>query len=127
MRKRPIGVTLLALVFLWIGCGGTLFFPVIVFSGGFSQLWEHLASGWIQSPLLMKIASVFLTSIWFLFYVAYAFIGFGLWKLKDWARKSVVIICAAEIVIGAIVSSFFLRPAGTLFRFSSDACFHSAG
>lgn len=109
--KRPIGVTLFALVFLWIGCGGVLFFPIIAGAGAFTPLWDSLAGSAIHSRIWLKTTLILLCIVWYLSYVAYAIIGFGLWKLRDWARKSVIVI---NVVFGAaclLILPFLVRPA----------------
>jgi hypothetical protein len=108
-RKRPVGATLLAAAFLWIGCGGTLFFPIIVFFDG-TTMWRLIAGGLIHSEVMLRITSYLFLSTWFLFYVAYAFIGFGLWKLRNWARKALLVLSELFAIISVLVSLFFVRP-----------------
>jgi hypothetical protein len=112
-QKRPLGITLLALGFLWIGCIGTIIFPFIGFSGGATMLWRQLAAGTTYSEAGLRVISYLLNSIWFLLYVAYAVIGFGLWKLKNWGRQAVLGVWAFLAVISVLALPFFVRP-GTL-------------
>ncbi|MGD0902774.1 MAG: cytochrome c oxidase assembly factor Coa1 family protein [Terracidiphilus sp.] len=109
-RNRPIGVTLIALVFLWIGCCGTLFLPIIGLAGGLSSLWRLALGSTIHSEAWLNTISYLLDSVWFLLYVVYAVIGFGLWKLRNWARKSVLGISIVGIIAGLVVSLVFVRP-----------------
>jgi hypothetical protein len=109
-RKRPVGITLLALVFLWIGCFGTLAFPLIALSGGITMLFGTLISGWFTSEVLVRAISGLLALIWFLLYVLYAITGFGLWKLKRWGRQSAFIINTAGAGISAVTLPIFVRP-----------------
>lgn len=109
-RKRPLGVTLIALLFLWIGCFGTVAFPFIWLSGGTATLWDHFLSARIESAALVKVISYSLDAIWFSLYVVYAVVGFGLWKLKNWARQSVLAIIAIGICGGIVTSCVFVRP-----------------
>lgn len=118
--KRPIGVTLLSIVFLWIGVGGSLFLPFILQFGAGNDLWRLLLGPKIDSDMWVKAASYGLDGLWYLCYVAYAFIGFGLWKLKNWARKSVLAITALMVVAGLVASLVFVRPA--LLSFSVLGC-----
>ena len=108
--KRPIGVTLIALAFLWIGCCGTLFLPIIGLTGEMSALWRLSFGSIIHSEAWLKTISYVLDSVWFLLYVVYAVIGFGLWKLKNWARKSVLGIAILGVIGGLIASLVFVRP-----------------
>jgi hypothetical protein len=96
---------------LWIGCLGTLFFPIIVFSGGTTTLWRLIAGGVIHSESWLRITSYLFVSTWFLFYVAYAFIGFGLWKLRNWARKAILALTEFFAVVCVLVLPFLVRPA----------------
>ena len=109
-RKRPVGVTILALVYLWIGCFGTVFFPFIVAFGAFTKPWDHFAGGVIHSELWLRITFYTLLSVLYLFYVAYAVIGFGLWKLRSWARTSVFVINLIGAAAGLCVAAIFVRP-----------------
>jgi hypothetical protein len=108
--NRPIGVTLIAISFLWIGCFGALAFPFIALSGGTTLLWDHILGASISSAFWVRVVSSVLSGLWFLAYLAYAVIGFGLWKLKNWARRSVLVIIALGIVAGIVVSIIFVRP-----------------
>ena len=108
--KRPIGVTLTAIAFLWIGCGGSLFFPILALTGSLSDVWSLALGSVIHSQPWLQAISYVLNCIWFLFYVAYAIIGFGLWKLKNWARKSVLGIFFFVIVAAIVVALIFVRP-----------------
>jgi hypothetical protein len=108
--KRPIGVTLIALAFLWIGCCGTLFLPIIGLTGGLSEMWRLAFGSIIHSDTWLKTISYLLDSVWFLLYVVYAVIGFGLWKLKNWARKSILGITLFIAIGGLAVALVFVRP-----------------
>ena len=109
-QKRPIGVTLIALAFLWIGCCGSVFLPIIALMGGTSAMWRLAIGSMIHSEVWLKVIAHSLDCIWFALYAAYAVIGFGLWKLKNWARKSVLAIAAIGAVLGVIVVLVFVRP-----------------
>jgi hypothetical protein len=109
-RSRPIGVTLIALAFLWIWCCGTLFLPIISLAGGMSTFWRLSLGSMIHSEAWLSAISYVLDSVWFLLYVGYAIIGFGLWKLKNWARKSVLGITIFGVIAGLVVSLVLVRP-----------------
>lgn len=113
-RKRPLGITLLALMFLWIGCGGTLIFPIMIVTGGVGQMWDMLAPSLIHSHVLNLIASCLFSLIWFGAYVLYAFIGFGLWKLRKWALRAVTIVQWIGLVAGLIGATVVARFQPTL-------------
>ena len=109
-RGRPIGVILLGVIFLWIGVMGTLIFPIMAAFGGLSELWKFLAKGMISSPFWLRITGYVLNSIWFLLYVAYFIIGVGLFKLRNWARKSVVGLNGSCAVFCAMILPFLVKP-----------------
>ena len=109
-KKRPLGVTLIALIYLWIGCGGALFFPVIAFTGGTSGLWQIVAGNTIHSEAGLRISGYLFAMIWYSAYVAYAIAGFGLWKLRNWAREFVIGINLFFGSVGIIVALCFSRP-----------------
>jgi hypothetical protein len=109
-RKRPVGITLLALLFLWIGCFGSIALPIVIASGGATQTWDFLASPHIHSAKLLAIASYLFAFSWLALYVAYAFIGFGLWKLRDWARRAVIGISLFGLALGIVAEPVFVRP-----------------
>lgn len=107
-RKRPIGITLLAIVFLWIGCIGTLIFPIMGLVGGLGGLGELVLGHVVHSESLLHLLSILLGALWFGAYVLYAFIGFGLWKLRKWAWKAVVIvhwICVCGGALGGLITA----------------------
>lgn len=109
-RKRPIGITLLALSFLWIGCIGTVIFPIMVGFGGGLLFGRTIAANVIHSARALTIFATAFTVVFYLFYVAYAIIGFGLWKLRPWAYRAVVVLEALSILVGACVLPFFIKP-----------------
>lgn len=108
--KRPVGITLLSFVFLWIGSIGTLAFLLIALSGGMTKLLVSLVSGWFASELLTHIVSWFLAFVWFSLYVIFAITGFGLWRLKNWGRKSAFVINATGAGVSVIALPIFVRP-----------------
>jgi Cytochrome oxidase complex assembly protein 1 len=107
--RRPIGVTLIALMFLWIGCLGTLFFPIIGLTGATGELWRLILGSRIHSEGWFRTLSYLLDTVWFLLYIAYAVIGFGLWKLKNSARKAVLGLMALLTLGGLVVAVVFAK------------------
>jgi hypothetical protein len=101
-QQRPVGVMLLAAMFVWIGGFGTLVFPLFMLLGNFGFIWRGLFGAVIHSDTGIAILGDVLTGLWFLAYVAYLVIGIGLWKLKNRARKGVLVISALGIAGGLI-------------------------
>ena len=105
-QQRPVGVTLIALAFLWIGIGGAIVFPIIILTGGMDPMWRPELESIIRSSTQLKVLSRALDITLYAVYIAYAVIGFGLWKLRNWARKCVLGIC----LIGAL-AALMIPPA----------------
>jgi hypothetical protein len=112
--SRPIGITLLSLLFLWIGCIGTLFFPIMILAGGTGQLSNLLESGMIHSHVLSVTLTCVFAILWFGCYVLYAWIGFGLWKLRLAALKGTIVVHWFGIAMGLAASIVLLRYAPVL-------------
>jgi hypothetical protein len=96
-----LGITLLALPFLWIGCVGTLVFPFIMGPAGRS-IWDALSPALIHSRSLALAITVLVILVWFCGYVLYAFLGFGLWKLRSWALKVALVLNILGVVVGVV-------------------------
>jgi len=73
-------------------------------------MWPLALGSVIHSQPWLKAISYTLNCVLFLFYIAYAVIGFGLWKLKNWSRKSVIGIAIFGAIAAVIVSLVFVRP-----------------
>jgi hypothetical protein len=108
-RKRPVGITLLALAYLWIGLG-TIIFPILLYTGAVTDLWRHIAPDAIHSEVLLKFASYLFFFVLYACYVAYALIGFGLWKLRNWARKSAIAFNVFLVISTLPILLFRVRP-----------------
>lgn len=121
--KRPIFVTLLSCVFLWIGCLGSFFFPLFLFTGLAGTMWDQVSAGAGQSTTWIRFLAHFckypFLLAWFSAYLAYAFIGFGLWKLRNWARKAVIGISILGIVICPVAGPLFTRSTPIPLLFTS--------
>jgi hypothetical protein len=108
-RKRPVGITLLSLVFLWIGCIGPIAVALAGINADFAGLSGGLLDRWVQSPAMLHLVSVVPVILFLSFYLFYAFVGWGLWKLKNWARLSLLAISAIGIVWAIAFLALFSR------------------
>ncbi len=108
--KRPVGVTILALIYLWIGCGGTLFFPIIALTVGTSEISRLIAGDAIHSESVLRITGILFSSLWFLTYVAYAVLGFGLWKLRSYARTGVIALNTFFLAVAVVALPILAKP-----------------
>jgi len=82
----------------------------MLYSAGTANLFKALAGGAIHSALWLNVLITLAFSIGLLLYVAQAVAGFGLLKLRNWARLYVIVMF---VVLGAssfLVLPFFLRP-----------------
>lgn len=73
-------------------------------------MWNMIGPSFIHSHVLNLIASCLFSLTLFAAYVLYAFIGFGLWKLRKWALRAVSIVQWLGLVgglVGAIVVASF--------------------
>lgn len=102
-RKRPVGVTLIALAFLWIGIVGALFFPILWLTGGSYDLTITSSASTRFVPRVLEFSL-------YLIYLAYAVIGFGLWKLKNWARICVLAIAVIGFLAALVIGPVFKLP-----------------
>jgi hypothetical protein len=85
---RPIGVILLTLNYLLIGCFGTLFLPIFIWV--FPPAIHQLVSQVIHPPALSMLVTCVAVFIWVGGYVLYAAIGYGMFKLRLWSLKAAV-------------------------------------
>ncbi len=77
-------------------------------------MWDMIGPSFIHSHVLNRIASCLFSLIWFGTYVLYAFIGFGLWKLRKWSLRAVVIVQWLGIVAAVITAIAFAKAQGVL-------------
>jgi hypothetical protein len=104
-----MGITLLAIPFIWIGCMGTLIFPIMILAGVGRMFWDLLTPYLFHSKAFGLAVTTLLLMIWLGAYVLYAFLGFGLWKLRKWALKGSVIVHVFAIFLGLIAVIVLLK------------------
>jgi len=107
-QKRPTGVALITLAFLWIGIGGALVFSLLIVTGGAKDLCRLALGPITHSGSASTTASRAFDIALYVIYLACAVIGFGLQKLKNWARKCVLAISVIG-VIGALAVAFLVK------------------
>ena len=100
----------MALAFLWIGVCGAIFFPLIGGSGVFTTPWDAYVGRAIHSQFWLNASLLALLVFWYLAYLTYAAIGFGLWRLKNWARIALFTINIIGAGAGLLAALFFVRP-----------------
>jgi hypothetical protein len=71
--------------------------------------WHTALGSMIHSEAWLNVISHALDYVLSLLYMAYAVIGFGLWKLKNWARRSLLGIAKFGVVAALVVSFVFVR------------------
>lgn len=109
-HSRPAGITILASAFVLIGCAGTIAFPFFAFSDDMMMLGKIFLGPIFHSEVRIHIVTYLICYAWYLVYVAYAVLGFGLWTLRNWARKSVLSILAVAVGIGVLALPLFVQP-----------------
>jgi hypothetical protein len=110
-RKRPIGITLLAIAFLYIGGFGTVLTPLLAHFGGFEIPGRQWLTAHVSSQRWLTLDVWLSGTATYMVYVAYACIGFGLWKLRNWARRGVVALTGLFPVVGVFVGLGFRQNA----------------
>jgi len=99
--KRPLGITLLAIAQVWIGCIDLVLLPFVgppIWGRTAQKLAE--AHHWIR-PFAIVGEGIFL--------VVYAGIGIGLWKLCAWAWRAEIGLTGIGALI-CIGDAMFIRP-----------------
>jgi hypothetical protein len=113
-RKRPVGITLLALLYLFIAFTQTVWNPIIGISS-YADIWQQFTARFFHSPGLLKVTAYAFPPLTYLYYGAHAVIGFGLWKLKEWSRRAVMLLIVFACAIGILfdrssdMSASFIR------------------
>jgi len=101
--KRPIGITILAALQMWIGIGSIVLSPITgspMWLGGTAEKFLHAHHRIRPFAILAEVV----------FLIIYAGIGLGLWKLRSWARKAEIGLIAF-CTLGCIVGDMFdARP-----------------
>ena len=118
-RKRPLGITLLALPFLWIGIGGTIVFPIILLAHGLNHIGDSLPVGQMHSELLRSILLGLVLIVWYAGYVFYAYLGWGLWKLRNGARRAMVIVQWIGLGMASVVGVIMVIASAKLAALAS--------
>lgn len=108
---RPVGIILLALQYLMIGCFGTLFLPIFLWV--FPPQIHTLVSLVIHQRALSMLVTCLVMLVWGGGYVLYAAMGYGMFKLRLWSLKAAIAIqwlcfVLALIAIGVLAKSDWL-------------------
>jgi uncharacterized membrane protein len=100
-RNRPVGITLLALLYFFIAFTQVISNPIIGISS-YADYWQQFTARFFHSAELLKVTSYVFPPLTYLYYGAHAVIGFGLWKLKEWSRIAVLVLIAFGCAIGVL-------------------------
>jgi hypothetical protein len=106
-QRRPAGITLLAIASIYAACGSMIAASIMMILGG-AKLFDQFVGGVIHSQALLRIGSFLAFALWLLLCATQAAIGFGLWRLQNWARKGHIGLAAFCYGI-AILSLPFLK------------------
>ena len=101
---RPTGVSVLAILY-WIGAFFLAITGIIIAAGaGLAAMFT--SGGWM--PMMAGLGAAGAV-IFFVCAAVVAFIGYGLWTMREWARI-VTIVLAALSLLGQIAGFFMLGP-----------------
>ncbi len=114
-KKRPLGVTLFAVIYSWIGWLGSIALLVMAVTGGLPDVQRTFVSGFTEPGVFLRVGAWIAVGIWWLFYVIYGVLGFGLWKLREWSRRAVLGISLSFAVLCVVILPFFLKSMILLF------------
>jgi hypothetical protein len=112
-RKRPLGITLLALSYLWAGCVGTLAVLMFLLTGAAGQIADALLADHIPRSALRVVVATFLSLACLGLYVLHAWIGFSLMRLRQWAWRASIVLqqvaLATCVVAGFVIAATVMK------------------
>ena len=111
--QRPTGITILGLL-AFVSAGFLVLLAVTMFLGG--AMISTLAAR-PQIRMLAGVGGAFLGIALLMLAILYAVMGFGLWKLQNWARILTIVLCAIALVFGGFGLLFSLSHLFGLFFF----------
>lgn len=97
---RPVGVTILSILD-FLGAAGMLLLAILCFVGGgfLATLGQNSqASGAAGFGALMGMGAAVIGVVFLVVAIICALIGWGMWKLKNWARILTIILCALGVL-----------------------------
>jgi hypothetical protein len=109
-QKRPIGVTMLALLLFFIAFTRTISDPFIFGFSSDADLWQKFVARFIHSARVLGFTSHLFPPLTYLIFGAHAVVGFGLWKLQKWSRKTVFAMIVFACAIGLLFEPHLVRP-----------------
>jgi hypothetical protein len=103
-RRRPIGVSILAVINL-VGAGGVLVSTVLLVLDFFAKL------GWLRVVRNFRLFSTFFALLAFLFFIAFLLLasGVGMWVGRKWAWFLGTVFWGCEVVVNITA---LIRPQG---------------
>jgi len=104
---RPVGINLLALNYLVIGCFGALFLPLLLWAA--SPAIHALIAQRIRAPFLSILVTCVVMTIWAGGYILYALTGYGMLRLRMWAWKAAVILHWVSIGLALVAIAVVAR------------------
>jgi hypothetical protein len=109
-RVRPTGVSVIAVLAIIFGLFNFCYAPVGM--GQMLFLSDPVFTAMRNDPMLYYFTMVGGVIGWFLSIVLIA-LGFGLWKLKDWARSGMVVysvLAGLWTIFGGVVNMIYIVP-----------------
>ena len=112
--QRPIGVTILAVLYFIATCGLVLFGIAILVGGGFlSRMLAQNPDIGEGGAAMLAGAGVFIAVCVFAFAVLFGFLGYGMLNLRNWARTIAIVLAiigAAFAALGVIWGILRIAP-----------------
>ncbi|MFQ5594887.1 MAG: hypothetical protein ACE5HA_12150 [Anaerolineae bacterium] len=105
--RRPDGVAIIAVWHFIVA--GLFLLGLCAMSIPIIAVWSD--TGDAGGAVIATIALVFGAFVIFLFGGAFAIVGWGLWKLKQWARAAAIVLAVLQLIgipIGTIVGALTL-------------------
>ena len=109
---RPIGITLLSILFVWNGGFGTFVFPIFILVGVSGMVARLIETELHQSHWLSITLASLLFIVWYAGYVLYLCIGICLWKLQRWALQAIIIVHWCVLAMAVIAALIVLHYDG---------------
>ncbi len=96
-RKRPVFITCLAIVMMFIG----LFFPFFLFHVPSQPEIDSIATQCgLTAFLVREFGGSYLQGYIAFLQLITGTIGIGLWRMQDWARGAMVLVSGATVLMG---------------------------
>jgi len=102
----------MSIMFVWNGAIGSLILPIFVLVGVSGMVARLIETELHRSHWFSITVASVLFIVWYVGYVLYLCIGIGLWKLRRWALKAIIIVHWFIVAIAVIAALVILHYDG---------------